>query len=118
MVGKLARNTRQRQYYLVESEDCYTTRDGGAVQAGRRQSIPSQSMASCAEVSRTGPSAKDGQGKRPCSRTLYLTCECSLEQHRSAVSAGHASVSSSIRAAVAMCRQAIQSAWRTSFAAG
>ena len=48
----------------------YTTRDGGAVQAGRRQSMPSQSMASCAEVSRTAPSAGDGQGKRPFSSTL------------------------------------------------
>ncbi len=48
----------------------HTTRAGGAVQAGRRQSIPSHSIASCAEVNRATPSAGDGHGKRPFSSTL------------------------------------------------
>jgi hypothetical protein len=36
--------------------DYHPTRAGGAPQSGRRQSIPSHSIASCAEVSRTAPS--------------------------------------------------------------
>jgi hypothetical protein len=47
-----------------------TTRAGGDVHAGRRQSIPSQSIANCAEVSRMAPSAGDGHGNRPRSSTL------------------------------------------------
>lgn len=48
----------------------HPTRAGGAPQSGRRQSIPSQSMASCAEVSRAIPASVLGQGKRPRSSTL------------------------------------------------
>ena len=48
----------------------HPTRAGGAPQSGRRQSIPSHSIASCAEVSRTAPELVFGQGKRPRSRTL------------------------------------------------
>ena len=48
----------------------HPTRAGGAPQSGRRQSIPSQSMASCAEVSRAMPPSVLGQGKRPRSSTL------------------------------------------------
>jgi len=55
---------------------------------------------------------------RPRSNFLYLTRECSLDKRRSGVSAGHASVSSFIRTAVAMCRSAFQPAWRTPFTAG
>jgi len=46
------------------------TRAGGAPQSGLRQSIPSQSMASCAEVRRAIPASVFGQGKRPRSSTL------------------------------------------------
>jgi hypothetical protein len=45
-------------------------RAGGAPQFGRRQSIPSHSIASCAGVSRTLPSVAVGHGNRPRSRTL------------------------------------------------
>lgn len=45
-------------------------RAGGAPQSGRRQSIPSHSIASWAEVSRATPASVFGQGKRPRSRTL------------------------------------------------
>ncbi len=48
----------------------HPTRAGGAPQSGRRQSIPSQSMASCADVSRAIPASVLGQGKRPRSSTL------------------------------------------------
>jgi hypothetical protein len=48
----------------------HPTRAGGAPQSGRRQSIPSHSIASCADVSRTAPELVFGQGKRPRSRTL------------------------------------------------
>jgi hypothetical protein len=51
---------RQRRYAVLA---------GGDDQDGRRQSMPSQSMASCALVSRAVPSAPDGQGKRPFSST-------------------------------------------------
>ena len=40
-----------------------TARCGGALHAGRRQSIPSHSIANCAGANRTVPSAGDGQGK-------------------------------------------------------
>ena len=89
--------------------DNLTTRAGGAVQAGRRQSMPSHSIANCAAVSRAA-SAGDGHGKRPFSRTLYLTLECSPDRRRSPVSAGHASVSSIICAATAMCGPTLQPA--------
>ena len=48
----------------------HPTRAGGAPQSGRRQSIPSHSMASCAEVRRATPASVFGQGKRPRSSTL------------------------------------------------
>ena len=48
----------------------HPTRAGGAPQFGLRQSIPSQSIASCAEVRRTLPSVALGHGKRPFSSTL------------------------------------------------
>ena len=54
----------------LNQRDSQATRPGGALQAGRRQSIPSQSIASCAAVSRATPSAGEGQGKRPFSSTL------------------------------------------------
>ena len=54
---------------------CFTemdqpTRAGGAPRSGRRQSMPSQSIANCAEVKRAAPSPRAGQGKRPFSSTL------------------------------------------------
>ena len=55
---------------LIRSAN-HTTRAGGDDQAGRRQSIPSHSIDSCAEVSRSAvPSACEGHGKRPFSSTL------------------------------------------------
>ncbi len=48
----------------------HPTRAGGAPQVGRRQSMPSQSMASCALVNRVAPSLALGHGKLPRSRTL------------------------------------------------
>jgi hypothetical protein len=48
----------------------YAVLTGGEDQEGRRQSMPSHSMANCALVSRAVPSADDGQGKRPFSSTL------------------------------------------------
>jgi len=62
--------TAGASFVLKSSTENQTTRAGGAVQAGRRQSIPSHNIASCAEVSRATPSAGDGQGKRPRSSTL------------------------------------------------
>ena len=52
------------------SEINQPTRAGGAPQSGLRQSIPSQSIANCAEVRRAAPSPCAGQGKRPFSSTL------------------------------------------------
>jgi hypothetical protein len=46
------------------------TRAGGGPQSGQRKSMPSQSIAGCAEVSRTAPSPSAGQGKRPRSKTF------------------------------------------------
>ena len=55
----------------LDSLDNQLTRRGGELHFGRRQSIPSHSIASCAAVNRALPSAaRDGQGKRPRSRTL------------------------------------------------
>ena len=49
----------------------HTTRAGGAVQAGRRQSMPSHGMDNSPVVNRSAvPSADDGHGKRPFSSTL------------------------------------------------
>ena len=48
----------------------HPTRAGGTPQSGRRQSIPSHSIASCADVSRTAPEVVVGHGKRPRSSTL------------------------------------------------
>lgn len=48
----------------------HPTRAGGAPLSGRRQSMPSHNIASCAEVSRTAPELVFGQGKRPRSRIL------------------------------------------------
>lgn len=57
-------------FRLRRQSICQAMRCGGALQDGRRQSMPSHSIASCAAVSRAVPSARDGQGKRPRSRTL------------------------------------------------
>jgi hypothetical protein len=45
---------------LLNSGRCHATRSGGAVRRGRRQSMPSSGIDSCADVSRTVPSAGDG----------------------------------------------------------
>ena len=59
-----------KKRFCLESLDFQAVRDGGDDQEGRRQSMPSHSIASCAAVNRAAPSAAEGQGKRPRSRTL------------------------------------------------
>ncbi len=59
-----------KKHFCLESPDFQAVRDGGDDQDGRRQSMPSHSIASCAAVNRAAPSAAEGQGKRPRSRTL------------------------------------------------
>jgi hypothetical protein len=70
----LARNLARKKSYLIESnkesEADQATRPGGALQAGRRQSNPSHRIDNWADVSRAVPSADEGQGKRPFSRSL------------------------------------------------
>lgn len=54
----------QRAMTIVPPQsDTHATRSGGGLQAGRRQSMPSQSMGRCAGVSRAV--AGNGHGKRP-----------------------------------------------------
>jgi hypothetical protein len=60
----LSQETVQTYPYPAVTPDFQAIRDGGDDQDGRRQSMPSHSIASCAAVKRAVPSAADGQGKR------------------------------------------------------
>jgi hypothetical protein len=59
-----------KKRFCLESLEFQAVRDGGDDQDGRRQSMPSHSIANCAAVNRAAPSAAEGQGKRPRSSTL------------------------------------------------
>ena len=58
------------QYPRARNFPTYTAICGAAVRAGRRQSIPSSSIESCAGVSETTPPVACGQMKRPRSSRL------------------------------------------------
>ena len=60
----------QRVDTLSQSAAAQPATSGRQVRSGARQSIPSNSIDSCAGVSRTTPSAGEGQMKRPFSSRL------------------------------------------------
>jgi hypothetical protein len=60
----------RRARQLAFDDVGYTVAVGRAVQAGMRQSIPSNSIDSCAAVSVTTPLAACGQTNWPCSSRL------------------------------------------------
>jgi hypothetical protein len=72
VIGKIGGGSAHQGLSLIcrAGSNRYAVLAGGEDQDGRRQSMPSHSMANCAPVSRAAPSAADGQGKRPFSSTF------------------------------------------------
>ena len=66
---------------LVFSSVEHQTARTGAVRSGRRQSMPSNSIASCAVVRETLPLVACGQTKRPCSSRLQNRHKPSPSHH-------------------------------------
>src|SRR5690606_7760277 len=66
---------------LVFSSVEHQTARTGAVRSGRRQSMPSNSIASCAVVKETLPLVACGQTKRPCSSRLQNRHKPSPSHH-------------------------------------
>ena len=72
IIGQIGGGSAHQSLSLIcrAAGNRYAVLTGGEDQEGRRQSMPSHSIANCALVSRAVPSAADGQGKRPFSSTL------------------------------------------------
>src|SRR5215467_12951685 len=101
------------------TERCGSTLDcGSQVRSGRRQSMPSNNMDSCAPVSATVPLVAFGHTKRPRSRRLSLTSKCTCFDHSDTSCAHHSSVPPVQRTAAGLCGRAVQPLWDETAAAG